>query len=71
MARFSAYLRRVAPDIVHGHGSKGGLYARLSRLTNPGAARRAYTPHGGSFNYRPGAARQQRSTCSSSGRSRR
>ena len=54
MARFSAYLRRVAPDIVHGHGSKGGLYARLSRLTNPGAARRAYTPHGGSFNYRPG-----------------
>jgi glycosyltransferase involved in cell wall biosynthesis len=56
MARFSAYLRRVAPDIVHGHGSKGGLYARLSRLTNPGAARRAYTPHGGSFNYRRGAA---------------
>ena len=31
MARLSAYLRRVAPDIVHGHGSKGGLYARLSR----------------------------------------
>jgi glycosyltransferase involved in cell wall biosynthesis len=56
MARFSAYLRRVAPDIVHGHGSKGGLYARLSRLTNPGAARRAYTPHGGSFNYRREAA---------------
>jgi glycosyltransferase involved in cell wall biosynthesis len=56
MARFSAYLRRVSPDIVHGHGSKGGLYARLSRLTNPGAARRAYTPHGGSFNYRPGTA---------------
>ena len=24
MARFSAYLRRVAPDVVHGHGSKGG-----------------------------------------------
>ena len=31
MARFSAYLRRAAPDIVHGHGSKGGLYARLER----------------------------------------
>ena len=56
MARFSTYLRRVSPDIVHGHGSKGGLYARLSRLTNPGAARRAYTPHGGSFNYRRGTA---------------
>ena len=56
MAHFSAYLRRVAPDVVHGHGSKGGLYARLSGLTNPGAARRAYTPHGGSFNYRRGTA---------------
>jgi len=56
MARFSAYLRRAAPDIVHGHGSKGGLYARLSRLTNAGTARRAYTPHGGSFNYRRGTA---------------
>jgi glycosyltransferase involved in cell wall biosynthesis len=56
MTRFSAYLRRVAPDIVHGHGSKGGLYARLSAITNPTAALRAYTPHGGSFNYRPGTA---------------
>ena len=54
MARFSAYLRRAAPDIIHGHGSKGGLYARLSALTAPGAGVRAYTPHGGSFNYRPG-----------------
>jgi len=53
MARLSAYLRRVKPDVVHGHGSKGGLYARLSALTNPGAVR-AYTPHGGSFNYRYG-----------------
>jgi len=56
MTRLSAYLRSVAPDVIHGHGSKGGLYARLSRLTNPGAARRAYTPHGGSFNYRRGTA---------------
>lgn len=42
------------PDIIHGHGSKGGLYARLPRLF--GIAReavRAYTPHGGSFNYKP------------------
>jgi glycosyltransferase involved in cell wall biosynthesis len=56
MARFAAFIRRTAPDVVHGHGSKGGLYARLSAITNPNVALRAYTPHGGSFNYRPGTA---------------
>lgn len=36
-------------DILHGHGAKGGLYARLAgkRATN-GAV---YTPHGGSIHY--------------------
>lgn len=34
-------------DILHGHGAKGGAYARLAR-TN---ALRAYTPHGGSLHY--------------------
>src|SRR5580692_6225704 len=48
LARFSAFLRRVRPDIVHGHGSKGGAYARASALTYPRGAVRAYTPHGGS-----------------------
>ena len=41
MARFAAFIRRAAPDVVHGHGSKGGLYARLSAITNPTAALRA------------------------------
>jgi len=55
-ARFSAWLRQARPDVVHGHGSKGGVYARLSALVGtPGAPIRAYTPHGGSFNYRPGS----------------
>jgi glycosyltransferase involved in cell wall biosynthesis len=55
MARFVAFLERVKPDIVHGHGSKGGVYARLSALAPlSGRPIRAYTPHGGSFNYRPG-----------------
>jgi glycosyltransferase involved in cell wall biosynthesis len=42
---------------VHGHGSKGGVLARLTRIAGcaPEAVR-AYTPHGGSFNYRPGGA---------------
>lgn len=52
-------LRRIAtakPQIVHGHGSKGGALARLSGFV-PGlpCAVRAYTPHGGSLNYRPGS----------------
>ena len=42
----------VKPDVVHGHGSKGGLYARLPGLLRPAQGPiRAYTPHGGSFNY--------------------
>jgi glycosyltransferase involved in cell wall biosynthesis len=36
-------------DILHGHGAKGGLYARLAAKL---AGRRAvYTPHGGSVHY--------------------
>ena len=48
--------RRVKPDVLHGHGSKGGAFARL--VSVPGLNRRvvsAYTPHGGSFNYKPGS----------------
>lgn len=56
MARFVAWLRSVKPDVVHGHGSKGGVYARASGLGRAGGPIRAYTPHGGSFNYRPGTA---------------
>jgi len=52
---FFRFLRRIRPDVVHGHGSKGGLYARLARLSGAGRMMRAYTPHGGSFNYAPGS----------------
>lgn len=45
---------RVRADVLHGHGSKGGLYARaLGRGARAGAAT-AYTPHGGSFHFKPG-----------------
>ncbi|MBL8893871.1 MAG: glycosyltransferase [Rhizobiales bacterium] len=46
LARVSGSLR---PDILHGHGAKGGLYARLAakRLGVKGL----YTPHGGSLHY--------------------
>lgn len=35
-------------DVLHGHGAKGGAYARLAT----GDAIRVYTPHGGSLHYR-------------------
>lgn len=47
-------IRRIARDlnvdIIHGHGAKGGLFARLARM---GGARQAsvYTPHGGVLNF--------------------
>jgi glycosyltransferase involved in cell wall biosynthesis len=45
-------MRRIAQssaDVVHGHGAKGGAFARLA-LTRKRAVR-AYTPHGGSLHY--------------------
>ena len=40
-------VRDTAADVVHGHGAKGGAYARLAMTGKPVA--RAYTPHGGSL----------------------
>ena len=39
-------MRETAADIVHGHGAKGGAYARF---TSGKSAVRAYTPHGGTL----------------------
>lgn len=56
LAAVRSFAREVAPNIVHGHGSKGGVYARLLPSVMLGSnAARAYTPHGGSFNYHPGS----------------
>jgi len=45
----------LRPDVVHTHGSKGGLYGRLPARFAPARTYiTAYTPHGGSFNYKPG-----------------
>lgn len=43
-------LSETQADVVHGHGAKGGAYARLARAAT-GNAIRAYTPHGGSLHY--------------------
>ncbi|HEY1735938.1 MAG TPA: glycosyltransferase family 4 protein [Methylovirgula sp.] len=51
--KIAAHIRALDPDVIHGHGSKGGVYARASGFApGLGEAIRAYTPHGGSFNYR-------------------
>ena len=39
-------------DVLHGHGAKGGAYARLAQTRH---AIRAYTPHGGSLHYDRGS----------------
>jgi Glycosyltransferase Family 4 len=48
----SRRIKRLAPDVLHGHGAKGAALARLV-LSAPHAIR-VYTPHGGSLVYRPG-----------------
>jgi glycosyltransferase involved in cell wall biosynthesis len=45
-------------DVLHGHGAKGGAYARLAarRLRQMGRSVRVlYTPHGGSLHFAPGS----------------
>lgn len=58
--RVANILRNLDADVAHGHGAKGGLYARLGALL-PGfpaprkSILRAYTPHGGSLHFSPGS----------------
>lgn len=51
----SRHLRRCGARIVHGHGAKGGAYARLSARLIAGdqRPRTFYTPHGGSLHFCP------------------
>jgi len=47
-------IKQLQPDVVHGHGAKGGVYARLFgsllRVSRSRVAR-LYSPHGGSLHY--------------------
>ena len=50
--KVEAHARRLDADVIHGHGSKGGVYARGCGLWRQGKGPiRCYTPHGGSFNH--------------------
>ncbi len=49
-------LAALNPDIVHGHGAKGGTYARVGarmirRLAQERRIKSFYSPHGGSLHY--------------------
>jgi glycosyltransferase involved in cell wall biosynthesis len=49
-------------DVLHGHGAKGGAYARLAALSLSARGRHVksfYTPHGGSLNFKPGSLEQR------------
>ncbi|WP_417668155.1 glycosyltransferase family 4 protein [Roseibium sp.] len=50
------YIRDLKPDVLHGHGAKGGAYARtigtILRLKGQDVTR-IYCPHGGSLHYDP------------------
>lgn len=55
IVRVCRLVRRLRPDVLHGHGSKGGLYARAACFAagRRQTTARAYTPHGGSFHPQP------------------
>ncbi|WEX11593.1 glycosyltransferase family 4 protein [Chelativorans sp. AA-79] len=58
-ARTLSIIRRMHPDVLHGHGAKGGVYARLfgtALRTGRRRVARIYSPHGGSLHYDPGSA---------------
>lgn len=44
--------RKLEIDVLHGHGAKGGLAARMGRTRRSVSLN---TPHGGVLNYRPGS----------------
>lgn len=51
-------IRSLQPDVLHGHGAKGGAIARLigsALRVNRYRVARLYSPHGGSLHYRPGS----------------
>jgi glycosyltransferase involved in cell wall biosynthesis len=42
-------VRRLSPDVLHGHGAKAGAFVRVKGASK--AIIRVYTPHGGSLHY--------------------
>lgn len=57
MIKTAAHLAKLKPDVIHCHGSKGGLYGRVAAAwiarSQPVIA--VYSPHGGSMHFDPTA----------------
>ena len=47
--RFLRLIRRLKPDVLHGHGAKAGVFIRAKIAARDTI--RIYTPHGGSLHY--------------------
>jgi glycosyltransferase involved in cell wall biosynthesis len=50
-AHIMLLIRRLKPDVLHGHGAKAGAFMRLRPRSKNNI--RVYTPHGGSLHYAP------------------
>jgi glycosyltransferase involved in cell wall biosynthesis len=48
-AHFMRLIKRLEPDVLHGHGAKAGAFIRLKARSKETI--RVYTPHGGSLHY--------------------
>jgi glycosyltransferase involved in cell wall biosynthesis len=48
-AHFMWLIRRLKPDVLHGHGAKAGAFIRMKARSKDTI--RVYTPHGGSLHY--------------------
>ena len=46
---FMRLIKRLKPDVLHGHGAKAGVFIRLKSRSKETI--RVYTPHGGSLHY--------------------
>jgi len=49
LRRINEVIGKLRPRVLHGHGAKGGLYARLAARRS--GAKAFYTPHGGVLHY--------------------
>jgi glycosyltransferase involved in cell wall biosynthesis len=48
---FTNLIRKLKPDVLHGHGAKAGAFLRMRPRSKTSI--RVYTPHGGSLHYPP------------------
>ncbi len=59
LAAMRRLCRETRPDILHGHGSKGGLLTRLPAFLGGAWPATIYTPHGGTFHFRSNGPRDR------------